>query len=211
MTRSHHEEMASALLDRMLFSEKAAASLVRARRLLRGGSVAEQYVASIGQTQFSPSSWPPEQAAAYLRIHTGLMTGEFGRVTIQVGHSPEADANRDENAHRLRELPRPFRAAVDAEQNFADADGRLQWDRLIRIERSVGVAYYDHGSPSPLLVTQAIEPSSVALEIGMTHPSRSLLHLLQAGGVARWPYKSDAVTLLLNMRNLPQPNLGGAA
>jgi hypothetical protein len=36
------------------------------------------------------------------------------------------------------------------------------------------------------------------LEIGLTFPSRTLMHLLKHGGVARWPYQSTVVALLLN-------------
>ncbi|MFD6490700.1 hypothetical protein [Streptomyces sp. NPDC060188] len=211
MTNSHHVEMASTLLDRMLFSERSAASLARARLRLRSENLDANYVASLGQTQFGPSSWPPEQAAAYLRLHTGLMRGEFGRVGIDVSHSPDSDANREQNASRLGELPHPFRATVDVEQNFADCDGRLQWVKPIRIERSVGAAYYDHGLPSPILLAQEIVGSAVPLEIGVSHPSRTLLHLLQEGGVARWPYGSSTVTLLINVRKLPLPAGEGAA
>lgn len=41
-------------------------------------------------------------------------------------------------------------------------------------------------------------PRRAALEVGATAPSRTLLHLKEEGILARWPYGSDRIWLIVN-------------
>lgn len=45
-----------------------------------------------------------------------------------------------------------------------------------------------------------LPPGQASLEIGTTLPSRTLLHMC-GGGVARWPYGSETVRLLVNLED----------
>ncbi|MCL3994862.1 hypothetical protein [Streptomyces lavenduligriseus] len=201
--------MALALLDRFLFSRKAAEALVLTRMHLRDGKLDGRLVAVVGQ-QDRMNIWPAEQAAAYLRVHAGLMSGEFARVEIAVGAHPSADAERRKNGQKLAVLPQPFHAAVDQDQNFADADGQFWWSTPIKVEKSVGVSYYDHNSRYPVLTSELVSEGAVPLEVGVTKASRTLLHLMHGGGVARWPYGTDTVTLLINLHHKPRARSEGA-
>ncbi|MCL6302812.1 hypothetical protein [Streptomyces kronopolitis] len=190
--------MAASLLDQMLFSPEAAQALARTRLRLRGGSIDALYVARIGQTHYGPGQWPPEQAAAYLRVHTGLATGEFAQVLLGVAGPPERDADRAGNQDVLATMHESFRPVLDAEQNGADADGVLWWDQNIIVDCSTGQTGEDGARPAMRPVS--VEAGSAPLEVGVTDPSRTLMHLVQHGGVARWPYGHASVCLLLSLR-----------
>lgn len=196
-----HEEMAASLLDQMLFSPSVASVLAETRLQLRSERIDQAYVMAIGQTQYSPAAWPAEQAAAFLRIHAGLTSGEFAQVVVGVGDTPQRDRDRTINQQRLKRLHEGFSARLNPDQNGADADGHLWWTNEILADRSTGQADPGRsGRPSPIVNAVPIPAGGVPLEVGVSKPSRTLLHLLQHGGVARWPYGFDTVTILLGMR-----------
>lgn len=155
----------------------------------------------IGQTQHRAAYWPPEQAAAFLRVHTGLMSGEFAMSLLEVGEVPAEDAERLVNAERLARMHPAFIARLDTEQVNAEGDGELRWTAPIRVQRSTGSPSAGGAVLSPELTEREAPPGRVPLEVGLTYPSRTLLHLLNHGGVARWPYQSKVVALLLNVES----------
>lgn len=200
-----HEQMAAKLMDQMLYSPSAAQVLAETRQGLRSGRIDAAYRDRIGQTQHRAAYWPPEQAAAFLRVHTGLMSGEFAMTLLEVGEVPAGDADRIVNAERLARLHPAFIARPDAEQCNAERDGEMCWTAPIRAQRSTGRASSEGVAPGPEVTVHEVPPGCVPLEIGLTFPSRTLLHLLKHGGVARWPYQSTVVALLLDTQT------GGAA
>lgn len=200
MIRTHHEKMAVSLLDQMLFSPEAAMALAHTRRRLKGGAIESRYVSRIGQTHRGASRWGPEQAAAYLRVHAGLVSGEFAQAVVGIGHAPELDRGRRENERHLNNLHKAFRVQLDLEQNGADADGIFWWEGEIVAEQSTGQGEDEGGEMRPVLRDAAVLPGQVPLEVGYTLPSRTLQHLVQRGGVARWAYHDTNVCVLLSMR-----------
>jgi hypothetical protein len=197
--------MAAKLMDQMLYSPSAAQVLAETRQSLRSGRIDAAYRDRIGQTQHRATYWPPEQAAAFLRVHTGLMSGEFAMALIEVGEMPAGDAARHVNVDRLSRVQPAFTVRVDVEQSHAEGDGEFSWAAPVRAQRSTGRSLSGDATPRPELIAHEVPPGCVPLEIGLTFPSRTLMHLLKHGGVARWPYQSTVVALLLNTQT------GGAA
>jgi hypothetical protein len=203
MTTSH-ERGAHAVLDRILTTEPTAAALVRTRnRLTRGDHFTPGFVDAIGQIhRITPARWPVHQVAAFLDIHAGIGAGRYAMVQVEVGTAPRSDAKRSANAAALADLPEPFTAEVDLVQNAADEDGTLVWSEDIIVTRSMGVPYRAGcTTPESLTMPTAVRPFRVPLEIGTTMPSRTLLHLEEDGGVARWAYGSTDLYVLLSLRH----------
>lgn len=203
MTASH-ERGAHAVLDRMLTNESTAAALVRTRkRLADGDHFTPAFVAAAGQMhRLDPRRWPVHQAAAFLDIHAAVGAGRYAMVQVEVGTSPRPDAERTANAAALADLPEPFTAELDTDQNGADEDGTVAWDESITVTRSTGVSYAAGcARVEPLTTPTTLRPFRIPLEIGTTMPSRTLLHLEEDGGVARWAYDSTDLYLLLNLRH----------
>jgi len=198
--RTLHERMAGSLLDQVLYSPSAAQALVQIRQDLHSDRIPAAYRDRIGQTQRRASCWTPVQAAAFLRVHTGLMSGEFAVTLLEVGEIPVADVARETNAERLTRLHPAFTARLNIDQMGADSDGELCWDQPVLAQRSADPASTEgiDGRTRPTVQDCKIPPGCVPLEVGLTHPSRTLLHLVKHGGVARWPYESTIVALLWN-------------
>ena len=205
MSSSEHERVAADLLDDFLRHPEAASLLADTRRRLLDGQVSTEYLAVIGQIHPRAGAWPREQIASYLIVHANLMGGWFGQVKIDVGTEPARDVERQRNAAALADLPHPFQAWVDLEQNAdPNGDGWLEWSETITIGKSTGDGIEQpDGSIQPRIVPHEIESGftkGVPIEIGATKPSRTLGHLYgRYWGVARWPYGSRFITLLLNL------------
>jgi len=198
-----HERGAHAVLDRILTTETTAAALVRTRkRLACRNHFTPEFVDAIGQLhRQTPERWPVHQVAAFLEIHASIGAGRYAMVQVGVGTAPRSDAARAVNAAALADLPVPFTADLDADQNAADEDGTLAWSESIVATRSTGVAYTGGcAAPEPLTAPATVRPARIPLEVGTTMPSRTLQHLEEDGGVARWAYGSTDLYVLLNMR-----------
>lgn len=203
MTTSH-ERGAHAVLDRTLTRESTAAALVRTRhRLASTEHFTPGFVSAVGQMhRVSPGHWPVHQVAAFLDIHSAIGAGVYAMVQIEVGATPRPDAERAANAAALDDLPDPFTAALDLGQNAADEDGMLAWTKGIIVTRSTGIPYTAGcATPESLTIPTYIPPFRVPLEVGTTMPSRTLLHLEEDGGVARWAYDSTDLYLLVNLEH----------
>ncbi|MFI8930627.1 hypothetical protein ACIG3E_23480 [Streptomyces sp. NPDC053474] len=204
-----HEQAAHALLDRLLRDEGSAEALTRIRRRLgTPGFYTPQFVNAVGQVFRRDSArWPPHQAACFLMIHHRVLTGKVAEVTVEVGQEPGPDADRTGNAAALADLPEPFEASLDLEQYGADEDGLLLWERPITVTRCTGTFFYTDCGSVPVTRPNRLPDAQVPLEVGYTLPSRAWSHLLLDGGVARWPYGSRHLHLLLNTAH---PALRGA-
>jgi hypothetical protein len=200
--RTLHEEIAEELLDDVLSTPRAAAVLADWRRRFKEDDYDPQYVASIGQTQRKPAYWPLEQVAAFVAVHAGLMSGKYAHVEVSVGNSPGPDADRAGNASKLRGTHHLFHAELDMHQNGADCDGWLSWDTPIDVNKSSGLGLVTPCGTNPVQMGMRVEPHGVPLEVGSSKPSRTYLHLLEEGGVARWAYDDDRLYVLLNVERV---------
>jgi hypothetical protein len=199
-----HERGAHAVLDRLLTTEPTAAALVRTRnRLASGDHFTPGFVTAIGQIhRRTPDLWPVHQVAAFLDIHAAVGAGRYAMVQVEVGTPPRPDAERAANTAALAHLPEPFTADLDVDQNAADEDGTVAWSQHIVVTRSTGVPYTAAcAAPESLTIPTTVQSFRVPLEVGTTMPSRTLLHLEEDGGVARWAYGSTDLYVLLNLRH----------
>jgi hypothetical protein len=119
---------------------------------------------------------------------------------IEVGEEPGPDDAIKSNNAKLVDLPKPFKASFDPGPR-KEGDGLLEWETIVAFGP---IQCEDHGKddkdPCPAAFMKAIsrKPGSIPLEVGTTKPSRTLLHLLEPPfGVARWPYNSKDIHVLV--------------
>jgi hypothetical protein len=122
---------------------------------------------------------------------------------IQQGHLCVCVVGCDEDPHRdrsplnqpvLDKLLPPFGADVDYVcTSGGNSDGVFWWDEPIVFDRFFCDQREDW----------TCRPSAIALEIGSTYASCTLMHVLR-GGVARWPHGHDRITVLM-----PHPDAPG--
>lgn len=213
-----HEYGAEKLLDRMMDHQGASRTLAETRRRFKlpadhPGAFGDEYTAVIGQTfRVGPANWPMEQMAAFTAVHTKICVGEVLQVLIggaDTDGGPFADKRRDDNAAKLADLPEPFQAEVDRSQNGADYDGTLKWHAPIQMDGATDAVFLppcSRAMKQPLAIVSTVSAGWAPLEIGYTMPSRTMLHLLQHGSVARWPYGSDTIRLLVRKDGPVEPH-----
>ncbi len=140
------------------------------------------------------------QVLQWVAVNDYVDAGRVGVVRLELGSPPGSDKQRQENAEVLRGLPEPFVADLDLVQHGGDEDGRLEWSEEIGCFTGGGA-----GEAREVPVPGGL---SVPLEVGACLPSRVRLHLRMSGAVARWPYHSDDVYVLVG---LPTPLAFSAA
>jgi len=200
-----HEEAADVILDDLLSGPEGGQILRMFQRNLRAGDVYDpELVNAIGQERGHPTSWTAAQVATFGRIYVDVMGGRVAHVGIYVGGGPYADRARAKNAARLSAAASPFVATLDMEQNGHTGDGWLRWTEPISLHKSTGLPYIEpDGSELPLYIPTAVAPGSVPLEVGTSKASVTYWHLRLHGGVARWPYGSNWIRLLLDTKRFP--------
>lgn len=148
--------------------------------------------ASLGQPSFR--GWTAGEIYAFGTTLSMVYTPTFARVRIEVGSGPERDSNREGNAALLSDLPAPFVADLDMDQNGDECDGSLGWEEDITMSCWIDGRDQDVVFPA--------NPNGVRLEVGSCNPSTVKLHLVRFGAVARWAYESPEIWLFVG---LPTP------
>jgi hypothetical protein len=116
-------------------------------------------------------------------VHCGICDGSIVRAQIDKGCVPFPDRCISENNQVLNRDGSIFRGSFAGGTD--DADGYFEWVEKI---------YFDKNSNVRSQVE--VPPDRVPLEVGITKPSRTLLHLVQERAIARWPYGSESIFVL---------------
>jgi len=125
---------------------------------------------------------------------------ELALLVISVGETPRKDREVEANNAILSRLAFPFVASFVGETK-GDDDGYLAWAEPTLF----GVESEDDPTGGETVV---IQPARVPLEVGTTRSSRTFTHLAENGGIARWPYGSDYIHVLVDVRMMSTRNIG---
>lgn len=192
--------------EKMMATEEGREQLEFADRLRRG-KADDWLIRAFGQPF---GGWDPGQLAYLYRLWEFWVSGELAVGRLYLGHTPEADRERDANQESLNALSlldehpdQPgFSARVDFDQTVSPhGDGWLSWSNPIKLGMFVP-GHECPGGPGCEGAWAHIEPQpaprGVPLEIGSTDTMTTYMHLLEGVGVARWPYGSERVVLLVS-------------
>jgi hypothetical protein len=180
VTPSYHERALHRIVDRICAEEpEAATGLYWLLGLMKDGRFPDSAVDSVVQKHSSP--YDVYDAYCMLQFHARAVGRQMVFHVAPVGRTPVADRLRDENNLRLKGLPAPFAATFHG--GTADSDGILRWDEPIAFQ-----FFSDDEDDRIVLPPRA---GGVPLEVGVTKGSRTILHLVEGRGLARWPYEHD--------------------
>jgi hypothetical protein len=198
---SVHESAAQKMFNELMETPDGALTYQIVHAGLRDGRWSERYMDAIGQHGVrSRTSWPQNQVAAFGFVHLSVVRGEVALVPVSTLGTPRRDSCREENAAALANLPHPFVAEVDADQNCGDCDGIIKWTEPIEVTVCSGLSERtDSGVLLPVPLHVMIQPGEAPLEIGSSLPSRTWLHLREDRAVARWPYGHDSFMLFVKV------------
>lgn len=195
-----HERGAQDVYDRWMSTPEGAVAFSAIWRGLHDGHLDPGYVAVLGQQFIGP--WSPWDALMIGLMHAEICNGQFGLAKVRAQAAPLSDSRRADNALALADLPHPFVAEVSPEQNGADSDGDLAWTEPIEVDVATEeTERASNGWVRNVLERITVKPRRIPLEIGTTKPSRTRLHAVQDGGVARWPYGQDWITIIVPLNH----------
>lgn len=143
--------------------------------------------------------WSHGQLAALAWVNARMHSGHIGMFRLAVGTPPDRDVERERNADVIhRAMFGPFSATVELGAHGAPGtrdrlppgagDGRLRWDASVR-----ATVWRPGGARGEV----TLPPNEVPLEVGATLASRTAMHLIEDGAVARWPYDDDEIHVLV--------------
>ncbi|HEX8464765.1 MAG TPA: hypothetical protein VF627_09140 [Abditibacterium sp.] len=131
-------------------------------------------------------------AYTFCQVHAMIWLGAIAMARVDIGIEPKADKEVEFHKTVLhRDNHKLFFGDFWGEK--ADYDGFINWREPSQFE----IKRCDDkgkliGHDFPVL-----EPREVPLEVGYTEGSRTLTHLLSRGALARWPYGSKIITIMV--------------
>lgn len=142
------------------------------------------------QKHWSNGDYNLYDAANFAEIWTAMGEKQVIGCPISIGDTPCSDKAIKENNKILTSLHSPFYGKFYG--GAADDDGKLYWDVPIEI------ASFIHGD-GPDNVLLSPRRSGAPLEVGTTESHVTFWHLMHERILARWPYGSKIVWLLVTV------------
>lgn len=129
-------------------------------------------------------------AYAVANLHAMINTGRIARIIIDIAEQPIADRHIDEmNAILQNHMSPPF-AALFSGGNY-DGDGNIEWtDEVVAQVSKVNDDHTAH-------FYVRVPPRKISLEVGSTTGAKTLWQIQSERGLARWPYGSNEITVML--------------
>ncbi len=147
-----------------------------------------------------------EDALAWSQLWEGFSRGQILYIPVQVGETPLTDKNRAKNEKTLNGGLKRWKMKASVLRHNGDDDGRIDWSEPLVVDQ----AWFDPESSIERYRTYQIPAGWCRLEIGATKGSRTVFHLRggRKSGVARWPYRSEMMWILLPAQSyLPEATL----
>lgn len=184
MSLSAHERNLQRACEADIAAGLSAEDVIRYQRMLERGTCPGWFADFLAQ---GDGRWDIYDGYALLLLSGWWFDGLVAFVHVHVGVGPAADRLVDENNKRLAGLPDWARAEFSpiVGSGYCD-DGSFEWTRPLRL--------YTHG-PDGKRASYVSKPWTLPLEVGRTTASRTLLHIAEDNGVARWPYGSNRITV----------------
>lgn len=182
---------------------------------LRTGYYSTQYVDKIFQRSPSdPLSWKKYSIGdAYIFgiIHGWLLSKKVAVCTVHVGVKPVADRLMDKNQEALaKSLSKNWGIGdelgaikncnplfrVELQSGNDGADGMFYWDGELEAE------LFEDIDGTQCAYNVKIPAGKVQIEVGTTSIMKSFMQISRDGGLARWPYDQEDVTLFIPVEPL---------
>lgn len=167
--------------------------LVQYIEQMQNGFYPQGFVDAVCQSSFA---WYPDLYVAYCfaNVCAWIGAGLVLTAKVEVGEEPEPDKEMERNNAILSDLPWPFEAEFTGPASRQDNDdGIFSWDEPVEFGQIL------HTGEKKVAL---IAPRGIPLEVGTTNADRTLRHILQNGGLARWPYESMWIYLFIPTKGL---------
>lgn len=183
-----HQQRLALLVEQHLDAEPSLGGvLLTLQRRLKSGYYAEPWPDIVKQSP-SRTSFDLDEAYVFFSVWQRLLESRIVVLELAMGMMPGRDHERALLDGQLKKLRPPLSGTFHG--GPGDEDGAIAWSEPVPFECFA----LKRKTSKPFLVS----PSHVALEVGTTEARRTLAHLTDGRGVARWPYCSTSIYVLVD-------------
>lgn len=154
---------------------------------LQSGSYDPGWVDAVFQKWDRFSTVDMGDAYCFALVWTSMVSGDFAHLRIDLGQVPCADRIIERNSAAVSQIGDPF--VGEFWGGLADSDGYIEWTKPVQAWNTKQKRFI------------TIKPMRVPLEVGYTTAGCTLCHLRGERGLARWPYKSEAIWIWAQINN----------
>jgi hypothetical protein len=185
-------EWAQTTTQEMLRTADGAKLLISIRERMNGGFYGANYI-NLFVNNWRSGPYSLEDALIFSRCFTMLWSGKLLMcvLTPSCHEGPGPDRDVDGNNRRLGTVPRPFAGKFHGGIN-SGSDGSIRWNEKVLMERKI-----DDLTGKIRREMFWVEPGFVDLEVGTLSNYNGYHRIILDGGIARWPYDSEDLTIIL--------------
>lgn len=171
--------------EQMAVSPVYASTICRYLRQLRNGYWEQWYVNAIFQQWAGRPRPSIYDAHCFSQVHSMLMCGDILTATVDMHEEPYPDCRIEDNDEALSKMSPIFYGRFWGGKS--ESDGYFGWKKPLVM-----------GQQTPEgIFRDIIDARRVPLEVGYTRAEITIKHLAEARGLARWPYGSKFIHLLV--------------
>lgn len=153
---------------------------------LNSGFFGKAYVDVLGQKY--RSGYDVYDTDSFARIHGMIMDGEIAVFQFYVGQTPPADSQIETQNEILSEVD-----GISDSKFWGGTQGR---DGYISWDKPRHAVIYNKNSSRMLTIRGESPGKACAIEVGTTSFEKTWFYLVEQRQVARWPYRSEYITVL---------------
>jgi hypothetical protein len=187
------EALEGSMEEHLLKDPTFSAWLVQTKRALQAGGFPKEIVDAVFQRNWRGTSVSLVDTWGFAQVWACWRAEELAIVSVEVGGPPHGDSVIETNNALLKQAAEPFQGEFRPERGRgASCDGSFWWSEPIHLSLAEGGRF-------------GAKKGGLPLEVGSTTAATTLGHIRGNGGVARWPYGSNRIIVLL--RTGPAPSL----
>ena len=133
----------------------------------------------------------------FAMVNAAYHCGDLQIALVDVGAEPAGDKATTINNDRLSDLPPPFWASFAG--GNVPSDGYLKWDKPVVVESPECAILHE------TIKTRILQPGGASLEVGFTQSATTYHYFCSGSPIARWPYGSTRIWLLVPEKPLAFP------
>lgn len=195
MRAGYHRDFADAIEEHFSQDGELAQTCAQYLVKMKSGFYSQQTMDLIFQDNFN--SLDMVDAYIFSSVFTDICMGNLLCAYIPVGCTPCGD--RDPQIHSMAEKisRKKLRHVTTGDSLSVDfvfwggnsiGDGLFRWNTPLHAEKLENNSHVGFDT---------FDPDSAPLEMGTTRTTTTFYHLLTAGKLARWPYGSNVITVML--------------
>ena len=187
--RTSIEQAADRVVRQYLSDRKSADMLMDVLVKMNAGYYPDDEIDPIVQKWDALNYYDFVDALCFTNIRVLICTGKIVKSVVHMKCTPNPNNCRDENDKAIKNAHPLFTGTFHGDPH--ENDGHFEWSESIDATQFI----HNHSTGQLDRFPVKVRAGSVRLEVGTTSAVKTLEHIRFHGGVARWPYRSETMTI----------------